>query len=346
MIFGLLLFAIDAAALGCPTGCDGGFGATRGLRDHGFGLALNDSSTMGFDANECLSPLPGPIAYFREYYGEVFDRWNASVIFPPLSVTSVNYLRNGPTISRYRRCVGRSGRCSFDLRDPFVVCTKRSLCKVLTRAQFTASVVATIKIIVGFPALKISDRALVVINSIYDAAVATDATVEHLINFTSIALHNIYLFTNFPDVDVCNLSFGCVSRGLLQLLSLNAYEKITIVSTINYLERPYLLDTFSSVTIKDEFNVFLRFYSANLSGIDSYIASVQLLESPEAQLVNQVSATEVLLGIYVPTDELQFRVLRRFNIYYVLSAQIFINTTSNSGCTSSPIIGCKTVKGY
>lgn len=338
MISGLLLFAMDVAAFGCPTGCDGGMGITRGLFDQRFGLA--DSSSADFDGINCLSPLPGPIAYFREYYGEAFDRWNPSVIFPPLSVTSVDYLKSGPTISKYRRCVGKSNKCCFDLREPFVVCTKRSLCKILTRAQFTASVVTTIKLIVGVPNTRISDRALCVINSIYDAAVATDATVEQLINFTSIALHNVYLFTSFPSVNVNNLSFGVTSRGLLQLLSLSAYEKITAVSSINYLEQPYLLDTFSQTTIKDEFNVFLRFFSANMSGVESYIASVQLMESQEAQLVNQVSAIEVLLGIYTPTTELQFRVLRRFNIYYTLSAQIFINT-SNGGCNKAV-----SVRGY
>lgn len=345
MMSGFLLFALSASASPCDTGC----GATQGY-DQVFSIfpdvtcnnggVFQDSTSFDNDgglASLCPSPST-PTGYFKQFYTpQVFDKWSPWVIFPPLSVGTANYLRDGPTLSKYRKCVARRSKCRLDFKDPFVVCTRRSRCCTLTRSQFIAAVVATIKIVAGDSNLNISDRTIVVIRNIYDSAVNADANVEQLVNFTAIALHNVYLFTYFPSPDVYNVSIGSVTRGLLQLKSLNAYENITSLGRINYLERPYLLNTFSNTTIQDEFETFLRFYSGQQCGLESFISSVHLLESEEAPLVNQMSATEVLLGIYVPINELQARVLRRFNIYYVLFAQIFANATG-TGSGSSNVI--------
>lgn len=261
-------------------------------------------------------------AYLRQQLGIACP----GVLLPPIGVTSTNYLKNGALISRYRKCVSKfCGDWEWCLKAPFVICTKRSPCRLLTEAQFTASVISTIRTISGERSVRITDKTYQVIRSIYAAAIESGATVDQLISFTSTALHNVFLFTRFPVPNPRDNAIGVTTRGLLQLLSLNAYEKITSISAINYVQTPNALDLFNPITINDEFRTFLRFYNNdNLSGIESFIQSVHRLESREAPLVNNRSAIAVLNGTYVPRNILEERVLQRFNIFYTLSARIFV----------------------
>lgn len=257
------------------------------------------------------------------------ERYNnkcKGTLLPPISVTSFDYLKNGALGSAYRKCVRKSCNrgleCEF--KKPFICCTKRSHCRYLPRDQYFRAVLNTIRRLGGNCAAVCPMKTEEVIESIYTAAVENNATVEELINFTSIALHNIHLFKKFPAVDRNDTEIGKRCRGLLQLLHITAYRAITDLCSTNYIAEPYLLDTFSRMTIRDEFKLFLSCYNERQKwGIESFIDSVRLLRSEEAPLVNLRAAAEILAGTYVAENILEARVLDRFKIYYTLSANIF-----------------------
>lgn len=320
MLSVLLISLFESIRAGCATGRCGpnvvGFSESTPSEvcEYDYSLPFN-ASTLPFNAS----------TVYQNFYGTDVSSACTGALLPPISVNSVDYLKNGKLISRYRKCIKKlCCKGDFECLPPFVICTKKSLCSCLTKEQFVCAVLSTIRIIAGKRCLNVPEMTECIVENIYCAAVESGATVEQLINFTSIALHNVYMFTYFPRPNICNSNIGCTTRGLLQLLSLNAYEKITSVSEINYVQKPYLLDTFSSVSIHDEFRVFMRFYNNDeLTGLDSFISSVHLLQSQEAPLVNIKSAIEVQNGTYRPQNILEERVLNRFNIYYVLSSQIF-----------------------
>lgn len=264
---------------------------------------------------------------FNDFYTNTdVNQTSAGLIYPPISVTSIDNNKEGELSVAYRKamknvCKKRFG-CEF--KRPFSICTKKSLCRNLTKEQFYKAVVQTIKLISGKKDMCIPECTSHVIDSIYTAGVATNATVDQLINFTSIALHNVYLFLSFPVANVNNVLIGSTPRGLLQLLSMISYEAIDSVSEANYIQRPYLLDTFTKVSIHDEVKTFMRYYSrSNLHGIESFIDSVRVLKSEEAPLMNMRTAVAVLNRTYVPQTVLEQRVLNRFNIYYTLTANLF-----------------------
>lgn len=138
-----------------------------------------------------------------------------------------------------------------------------------------------------------------VIDSIYHAAVKLYATDNELIIFTSIAMFNNYLFFRFPGCDRKETRAsinGKTSRGLLQLTSIKYYDLITRISSykINYLEAPYMLNTFTAKTIEDEFKLFKdKFYNKSNIGTDynssinnEFTNSIIQMNSKEARLLS------------------------------------------------------------
>ncbi|KAM0680826.1 hypothetical protein GINT2_001100 [Glugoides intestinalis] len=298
--------------------------------------AINASRIIGSNLSEPCIGENGDFSLYKEiqnlklfdtFYNNVdVNQTSVGLIYPPISVTSTDNNKEGELSVAYRKSMKNLCNKKFgcEFKRPFSICTKKSLCRNLTKEQFYKAVVHTIKVISGKKDMYIPENTSQVIDSIYIAAVAANATVDQLINFTSIALHNVYLFLSFPVANANNTLIGNTPRGLLQLLSLIAYEAIDSVSETNYIQRPYLLDTFTKVSIQDEVMTFMKYYSrSNLHGIESFIESVRVLKSAEAPLMNMRAAVAVLNRTYVPQNILEQRVLNRFNIYYTLSANLF-----------------------
>lgn len=287
-----------------------------------YNIPTSDALNLGLSSS--FSPKVGSDAT-ESFVSNQIQAACPGILLPPTGVKSTDYLKNGALISKYRKCVCKFCKdWEWCLKEPFVICTKRSPCKLLGEEKFVRAVIETIRIISGNTCISIPEKTYLVIRDIYIASIETGATVEQLINFTSIALHNVYLLTRFPVSS--SRSIGNIPRGLLQLLSLEAYERITSISTTDYLRFPNTLDLYSRETVHDEFRTFLRFYnSKSLCGIEAFINSVQRLGSREAPLVNLRSAISVLNGTYKPSNILEERVLQRFNIYYVLTSRIFIS---------------------
>lgn len=289
-----------------------------------YSIPSSEALNLGI-SSPSFSPNVGSGAAADAFVSHQIQAACPGVLLPPTGVKATDYLKNGALVSKYRKCVSKF--CidwEWTIKEPFVICTKRSPCKLLSEEQFVRAVIETIRIISGKRCINIPEKAYCVIRDIYVASIETSATVEQLINFTSIALHNVFLFTRFPVSS--SRCIGNVTRGLLQLLSLEAYEKITSISKHDYLRFPNLLDLYNRESIHDEFRTFLRFYNNKaLTGIEAFINSVQRLGSREAALVNLKSAISVLNGTYRPSNILEERVLQRFNIYYVLSSRVFIS---------------------
>lgn len=292
--------------------------------------------------NICRHPAAGlldittttdPTVLFRELYGPGVTSACSLALLPPISVKSVDYLRNGRAISKYRRAVRNSFDrfgCEFEL--PIIVRTKKNCCKLIRKDHFRSAVINTIKLLAGKRGDLISSKAHQVIDHIYEAACAADANVDQLINFTSIALFNMYLFTCFTWPDPCRTAIGTIPRGLLQLQSAIAYDNITSVSKkTNYVAKPYILDYFNDSSIHDEFKTFLQFYSnLNFTGLDAFIRSIHLLQSKEASHVTYAVAIEILTGTFRSKgSQIDEKIQNRFNIYFTLNQQIFNCPLSN-----------------
>lgn len=240
-----------------------------------------------------------------------------------IKVCSKDYLKYGQAIRAYRRASRRCEVAAIILCEPKVICTKLSRCCNLSFERFYEAVLETARIVSCGKIRCFSKFARDIIERIYIAACKNNASCDQLIIFTATAMHNLYLFNCFPCPPESR-AIGCISRGLMQWLSEQGYSNLNSVSAINYLANPNLLDLYTAETINNEFTAYLKYYNNDqLFGVNAFIYTVKAFNSREAYLVNIQSATEVLRGTYHPTNILEERVLRRFQIYYILNSKIF-----------------------
>jgi hypothetical protein len=243
----------------------------------------------------------------------------------PVHVSSFNYLKNGRLLKAFRRAVRRCECIPCPFLEPFVICTKKSCCKLISRECFESAVIATIRIISKNKCTSIPRQARLVIDHIYRAACDSNATIDQLINFTAVALHNMYVFLKFTAVNMTDVEIGYTCRGLMQFKNYDAYVKLNSVSVADYIRKPFLLDTFSSVSICDEFRAYCKYYTEVCAStrLSQFIVSIHKLAPYESCLVTEEAAMAIMMGAYRPTNVLEERVLNRFNIYNTLSVHIF-----------------------
>jgi len=245
-------------------------------------------------------------------------------ILPPCCrVTSRDFIKTGDLSRAYRKASKKCEYMQMELNEAIILCTKQSHCKSLSFARFYAAVLDTARIVSRGKVCSFGPHEKKVIHHIYTAGVKSGATCEQLIVFTATAMHNCYLFSYFPETGI-NCTIGSISRGLMQWTSREGYTNLSKVSAINYLQQPYAVEMYNSETVLNEVDAYLRFYNnCALSGVNAYIYTIKAFGSQEAGLVNEVVAYECLMGLYRPTNVLEERVLRRFNIYYTLTSRIF-----------------------
>lgn len=243
----------------------------------------------------------------------------------PVHVTSFNYLKNGRLLKMFRRSVRRCETFPCPFLEPFVICTKRSCCKLISKECFESAVIATIRIISKNKCVAIPRQARLVIDHIYRAACDCNATLDQLINFTAIALHNMHVFLKFTHVDMTSIEIGSTCRGLMQFKSYDAYVKLNSISTTDYIRKPYLLDIFNFASVCDEFRAYCKYYTdvCSTARLSQFIMSVHKLAPYESCIVTEEAAIAIMMGSYRPSNILEERVLNRFSIYNTLSVHIF-----------------------
>jgi hypothetical protein len=169
-------------------------------------------------------------------------------------------------------------------------------------------------------------RELQIITDIYKAASALKATDIDLLQFTSIALHNMYGFKKFVSVNEANLDIRVTSRGLLQLRSYDSYLTISNISKFEYTKKPYLLDQFSTKSIFDEFSFYMKNYSKinlNSTKVSSFLIVVQLLNPDEAYLINNMDLESVKCKPANTLTLQEKRLLKRIRIHNCLFKNMF-----------------------
>ena len=245
-------------------------------------------------------------------------------ILPPcIKVTSKDYLKYGQAIRAYRRASKKCELATIVLCEPKVICTKLSRCCNLPFERFLEAVIETVRLVSCGRIICLSRFAKEIIERIYIAGIKNNSSCEQLIIFTATALHNLYLFNCFP-IPSESRAIGHITRGLMQWLSEQGYCNLNSISVINYLNTPNLLDLYTAETINDEFTAYLKYYNNDqLFGVNAFIYTVKAFNPREAPLVNLQSAAAVLRGTYRPCNDLERRTLRRFQLYYVLTAKIF-----------------------
>jgi len=243
----------------------------------------------------------------------------------PKTVSSRDVLNSGFLTCLFRKSVAKCQAKSIALRDALVICTRRSNCRLISREKFMEAVIATMKRMNKNKCVEIPKRARIVIDHIYNAACETDASIDALITFTSIALHNMHIFFRFTIADVSNISIGETCRGLLQFKTYNNYQKLNSVSRADYILCPYLLDKFSAESILDEFRAYIRFYfdCEESTRVSKFIASIHRLAPNESPYITEEAAILISRGCYKPKNLCEKRVLQRFNIYNILSLYVF-----------------------
>lgn len=243
----------------------------------------------------------------------------------PKTVGFINVLVHGHLTNLFRCSVKKSQAQKIAFQEAMQIFTKKSCCRSISREAFHSAVYCTMRAMVNNRCIEIPKRAKIVIDHIYNAAYDCQASVDELINFTSIALHNMYIFFKFTEVNPRNVCIGEVCRGLLQFKTLPNYQKLSSVSKINYITKPYLLDEFSACSILDEFKAYCKYYSECLcaSKTSKFIVSIHLLSPHESPYVTEEAAIAIRRGTYKPTNECERRVLHRFTIYNILSRCIF-----------------------
>lgn len=270
-----------------------------------YNIGQNSASHKGFDiSGECESDLLLPAA----------ER-----------VKVKDIISNGCVSRKFRKA-----NACYDIKHPNIntcktVPSRESCCKFISRSRFVDAVLRTMKCMNDKESYVIIPQATFVINQIYDAARHHDLSINTLICFTSIAMHNMNLFFSFTKPNKCDVSIGTICRGLLQFKSLPDYKKLCSISHRNYICEPYMLDCFSSHSINDEVHAYKAFYYEECipNRLNRYIGSIRLLGSNEAHLITPAVAFQIRMGNYCPQNELERKILRRFRIYYMLSEFIF-----------------------
>lgn len=243
----------------------------------------------------------------------------------PKKVKCTDVLTSGFLTTAFRRSASKCQDKILGFNDAVVICTKRSCCRLISRERFMKAVIATMRAMNKNHNAEIPKQAIVVIDHIYNAAFEIEASIDALISFTCIALHNMHIFFKFTAVDMYNVIIGETCRGLLQFKSYTNYQKLNSVSRIDYIARPYLLDRFSAESILDEFKAYSRFYynHENATKVSKFINAIHRLAPNESPYVTEQTAYEIALGVYKPRNPCEAKVLQRFTIYNTLSLYVF-----------------------
>jgi len=168
-----------------------------------------------------------------------------------------------------------------------------------------------------------------VITYIFEAAEKHGGSDFDLFIFTSIAMFNHNSFTRFPSPNTDNEENR--SRGLLQVKSEKYYRVLKSIGQHDYVKKRYLLDSFTAVTIEDEFKLYIREFAA---GDDKSAASMMRhtiirMASFEGQALEEEACRDIGK---IANRELREKLQNRFSIldyllfYMAESAQKFFFT--------------------
>lgn len=165
-----------------------------------------------------------------------------------------------------------------------------------------------------------SPKTTQVIKSIYSAVCRYDASFEIAVAFTSIAMHNMYTFYQFTPVDRGNFGFEIICRGLLQIKSRSYYEKLTVISNRDYVSQPWLLDEFTSISVSDEFNLFIKVFATGPFNIKRrFFTILKLLGACDSLQITDEIIEQLTCGTFAKdANEINRRIYRRYQIYFYL----------------------------
>lgn len=181
--------------------------------------------------------------------------------FPPLqTVRVVDMLIEGALTIAYRAKLSQRVTQPGDRRAVIINCKGDSSCRKSSLPSlqcYLAAVSAIMENAKQRCASNNTARAQQVATAIYKAAAANCSDVCDLIVFTAIAMHNMYMFSQFTQPNCCNTDL-CLSRGLLQVRGEQYYRMLSSFGNENYVERPCLLDYFSNASIAAEYKLFTK----------------------------------------------------------------------------------------
>lgn len=251
-----------------------------------FGLALAllsqnvEASTSIFDSG-CVSCCTG--------YSGCPVATACVTLPPPVIVSCKDYLCDGVLVKKYRSRLFKCCEDGFDVLDssfwPVVICFGSEPGLKISIEGYVAAVLATIREIEKKDCIVETPTFKSVTKNIYNACKAQSGSDIDLLNFTAIAMHNMYSFVKFTTADRNDCSIGAKSRGLLQIKSRSYYEDISSFGT-DYISKPWALDYFTEKSIEDEFSLFLRsFGRAPDGGKRSMSSSVVAMGSVESALL-------------------------------------------------------------
>lgn len=151
-----------------------------------------------------------------------------------------------------------------------------------------------------------------IIAHIYAAVEKSNGSDFDLFIFTAIAMFNHNSFTRFPDPNTHNDEHRC--RGLLQIRSDKYYRLLKKHGHHDYLKHRYLLDSFSAISIRDEFSL----YKAEFAGRDGSRSvhsmmrhTVIKMASFEGQVLDDVGSRDI---DRIHNRELRDKLQNRFSI--------------------------------
>lgn len=245
-------------------------------------------------------------------------------LFAPIEVKGANFLLDGTLTKLYR---GQMANVSATVEAtnfrPVRICFTNKGCSIKEKA-FVKAVLETIKKVEGKNVcFEDKERTIKVIKYIYRACNHHKGTLLDLINFTAIALHNMYSFTKFVAVDVNSTQIGFECRGLLQIKSKKYYKMISKISKYNFVKKPYNLNKFCFSSIKAEFGLFLKYFSNFRCGKKELIGKiVKRFSSDDSKLLDKKGCIKKL--DHTEDPELVKQLKRRIKIfrclYYLLNS--------------------------
>ena len=172
----------------------------------------------------------------------------------PVTVGVVNKFEKGELMNKFRDQIIAISSAIVNLNLQPVKVTYNNACNKVPFKSFANAVLK---------AAMCADNAdfVTIIKYIYKAFCSLKGNETDLVNFTSIALHNMYCFKKFTEYNENDKQIGNACRGLLQLKSKKYYEAISKITHFNYMKKPNQLNKFSKKSIMHEAKLFLAIFA-------------------------------------------------------------------------------------
>ncbi|KAI5148974.1 hypothetical protein ENBRE01_0651 [Enteropsectra breve] len=226
-------------------------------------------------------------------------------------VTVCNTFINGDIIECYRKYVTNSCCACIAPSKAFITITRHDDCNLLNEEKFIRGAIATIQRRTPDVGC-VNERSTEIIKIIFKCSTKLQFCEQDLLNFTAIAMHNMFKFTKLTVA--CNATDPHLCRGLLQVKGMERLNEMA--TSVHKLPGDYsFLDRYDETSIYAE----MLWYKKRFAGLQFSEVVIQMGSSESSVLTQQSDS------IYFCNEATLEKLRRRFTIFTTLAVSCDIS---------------------